>query len=240
MNGSAGAFIEAQIITMADTQTILFDLDGTLIDTTHLILRCFDHSWEKVCGRIHPREALIETFGIPLREAMRRLVAGTGGLSDGEFGESDLVERLLAEYRLFNATNHDALAQPFPNARLVIEELRTRGYSIGVVTSKSRELAGRGLRLCVLDDLIDGAVFLEDTERHKPDPAPIFAALEKLNASPQRGAYIGDSRHDIIAGRAAGVRTIAALWGPFPRAELERERPDHLAESINDLLDIFE
>ena len=240
MTGSAVMLIEAQTITMAETQTILFDLDGTLIDTTRLILRCFDHSWEKVCGRIHSREALIETFGIPLREAMRRLVAVTNDLTDGESDQPAIVEQLLVEYRLFNATNHDRLAQPFPNVRPVIEELRARGYSIGVVTSKSRELACRGLRLCSLDDLVDEAVFLEDTDRHKPDPAPIFAALKRLKVSPQRGAYIGDSRHDIIAGRAAGVRTVAALWGPFPRAELEREKPDHLAESINGLLDIFD
>ncbi|MCI0487178.1 MAG: HAD-IA family hydrolase [Blastocatellia bacterium] len=231
---------EAETITMAETQAILFDLDGTLIDTTHLILRCFDHSWEKVCGRIHAREALIETFGIPLREAMSRLLAGTSDLANEELDGPDIVERLLVEYRSFNATNHDTLAQPFPNVRPVIEELRARGYSIGVVTSKSRELARRGLRLCSLDDLVDAAVFLEDTDRHKPDPAPIRAALERLNASPQRGAYIGDSRHDIIAGRAAGVRTVAALWGPVPRAALEREGPDHLAEAVIELLDIFD
>jgi len=219
---------------MTETRAILFDLDGTLIDTTHLILCCFDHSWQKVCGTSHARESLIGTFGMPLRDAMHRLLAA----SDGPGGD-ELVERLLAEYRTFNLANHDLLAVAFEDTQATLAELRARGYLIGVVTSKSRELALRGLRLCSLDSLVDAAVFLEDTARHKPLPDPVLAALERLGAEPARAAYVGDSSHDMVAGRAAGVRTVAALWGPFPRVDLERERPDFLAESITDLLQIF-
>lgn len=227
---------------MNETRALLFDLDGTLIDTTNLILSCFDHSWQRVCGRSHGRDALIETFGIPLREAMRLLAVRSGDLNadNGGSGDLDLIERLLAEYRSFNIANHDVLAQPFDGVEQVLATLRGRGYAVGVVTSKSRELATRGLRLCLLDGLIDAAVFLEDTSRHKPEPEPILAALEKLKQEPGAAAYIGDSRHDIIAGRRAGVRTVAALWGPSPRAQLERERPDHLAESMASLLEIFD
>jgi pyrophosphatase PpaX len=226
-------------------RAILFDLDGTLIDTTNLILRCFEHSWQNVCGLEHSREALIGTFGIPLRDAMRRLMSKT---SDVEAASEidrdvDLIERLLAEYRMFNVANHDSMACAFDGAEQVITELRARGYYIGVVTSKGRELAMRGLKLCssdmIVGRLIDAAVCLEDTDKHKPDPEPVMAALEKLNALPASAAYVGDSSHDMIAGRRAGVETVAALWGPFPRLELERERPDYLAESIFDLLEIF-
>jgi len=227
---------------MTKLRAVLFDLDGTLIDTTGLILGCFDHAWQTVCGRRPARDALIQTFGIPLREAMRRLLVlkdlerpATNGAC-----ESELIELLLAEYRLFNVANHDAMARPFDGVRQVIAELRSRGYAIGVVTSKSRELACRGLSLCSLDGMIDESVFLEDTERHKPEPDPISRGLEKLNALPSQAAYVGDSRFDIIAGRAAGVRTIAALWGPAPRHELERERPDFFAGDVTGLLDIFE
>jgi pyrophosphatase PpaX len=226
-------------------RAILFDLDGTLIDTTDLILRCFEHSWQSVCRRGHSREALIGTFGIPLREAMRLLMGDEGeAVAAPEIGgEVDLIERLLDEYRLFNSANHDAMACAFEGVEQVVAELRARGYFIGVVTSKGRELGMRGLRLCssdmVVGKLIDTAVFLEDTTRHKPHPDPLLAALEKLDATPARAAYVGDSSHDMIAGRRAGVETVAALWGPFPRTELERERPDHLAESISELLEIF-
>jgi len=219
------------------TRAILFDLDGTLIDTTDLIMRCFHHSWRTVCGLEHSREAILATFGIPLREAMQRLLAQTRTLAPADV--EALVERLLLEYRTFNVANHDQLAFPFAGVREVIEQLRASGYRIGVVTSKGRDLARRGLQLCALSDLIDAAVFLEDTTVHKPQPEPILAALDKLNTRAESAVYVGDSFHDIIAGRRAGVRTIAALWGPMPRAELEREQPDYMAESLTQLLEIF-
>jgi pyrophosphatase PpaX len=218
-----------------NTQAILFDLDGTLIDTTSLILTCFDHSWQSVCGLKHSRASLIKTFGMPLREAMRRLLFVT----DHHQGD-ETVEQLLTEYRSFNVANHDVMAVAFEGTQQVIAELRKRGYRTGVVTSKGRELALRGLRLCSLEAMVDTAVFLEDTDRHKPGPEPILAALERLKVPATRAAYVGDSCHDIVAGRAAGVRTVAALWGPMPRADLECERPDYLAESISDLLEIFD
>lgn len=224
------------------THAILFDLDGTLIDSTDLILQCFDYSWGTVCGFNHSREALVRTFGTPLRAAMNRLLFASGAAKNGGGSvetTTDIVDKLLAEYRSYNVAHHDLLARPFEGAREVLTELRRRGYLIGVVTSKSRELGMRGLRLCALDGLIDSAVFLEDTSFHKPHPEPILAALQGLSEPSQNAAYVGDSRHDIVAARAAGVRAVAALWGPAPRIELEREGPDFTAESIRDLLEIF-
>lgn len=153
--------------------------------------------------------------------------------------EESAVAELLGAYRTFNVLNHDALARPFEGTREVLAELRRRGYSLAVVTSKGRELGLRGLKLCSLDDLLDSAVFLEDTIVHKPHPEPILAALERLNTPANAAAYVGDSRYDIIAAQAAAVRSVGALWGPSPRIELERERPSFVAESITDLLEIF-
>lgn len=119
-------------------------------------------------------------------------------------------------------------------------ELKARGYLIGVVSSKGRELGRRGLQLCSLDSLLDVTVFLEDTQHHKPRPEPVLKALESLDAQPALAAYVGDSRHDLIAGRRAGVKTVAAMWGPCPREALEQEHPDFIAESMSDLLAIFD
>jgi pyrophosphatase PpaX len=227
---------------MRNRRAVLFDLDGTLIDTTGLILRCFDHSWQTICGRTHSREALLGTFGIPLHEAMRLLVGASNDPSLAASQGSDearMIEELILEYRAFNVVNHDLLAKPFDGVERVVRELRSRGYLIGVVTSKGRELAMRGLNLCSLDGLIDEAVFLEDSDRHKPNPMPINIALERLGAHPEAAAYVGDSCHDIAAGRAARVQTVAALWGPASRAELEKAQPDWLAENVDSLLDIF-
>jgi pyrophosphatase PpaX len=222
-------------------QAILFDLDGTLIDTTDLIVQCFHFSWNTVCSFSHSRETLIKTFGMPLRDAMYQLLTAGDPKNDiiGTGSDEQIIEKLLAAYRSFNLSNHDSLARPFRGACDVLKELRRRGYLIAVVTSKSRELGLRGLRLCSLDCLLDSAIFLEDTSFHKPRPEPILAALERLSTRSASAVYVGDSRHDIIAARAAGVRAVAALWGPSPRTELESERPNFVAESITDLLDLF-
>jgi len=173
---------------------------------------------------------------------MQQLLLSTNGSKNGvkrtEVDE-EVVERLLAAYRLYNAANHDRLARPFEGTREVLAELRRRDYVIAVVSSKSRELGLRGLGLCSLEGLIDSGVFLEDTDVHKPHPEPILTALKRLNAPASSTAYVGDSHHDIIAARAAGVRAVAALWGPAPREQLERERPDFIAESPAALLEIF-
>jgi pyrophosphatase PpaX len=157
----------------------------------------------------------------------------------GYEGDNVTIEQLLIEYRSYNVANHDLLARPFARTGEVLSELRRRGYLISVVTSKSRELGLRGLRLFSLDRLIDSAVFLEDTTDHKPHPEPILAALRGLREVAHAAAYVGDSRHDMVAARAAGVRSVAALWGPTPRIELQSEQPDFAAESITDLLEIF-
>jgi len=171
------------------------------------------------------------------RLVLTKVESNNGARSDN--ADPDVVDRLLTEYRSFNADNHDGLARPFHGTAEVLSELRQRGYLIGIVTSKTRELALRGLRLCAIDGLFHSGVFLEDTEVHKPHPEPILAALKTLNTASSSAVYVGDSAHDIVAARAAGVRTVAALWGPAPRDELEREQPDFLAESITELLQIF-
>jgi pyrophosphatase PpaX len=231
-----------ELEVMSDCKAILFDLDGTLIDTTELILYCFNHAWQMICGQTHPPEAFVATMGIPLKDAMRRLLGATDGMQLEKIGElrtAGFVESLVREYRSCNAANHDRLARPFPRMELVVDKLRDRGYALGVVTSKSREFARRGLRLCALWDFMDVFISMDDTSHHKPHPEPLLLALEKLQVASQQAVYIGDSRHDMQAARAAGMRKVAALWGPVPRSELELEKPDVLVCRPEELLEIF-
>ena len=227
---------------MTECKAILFDLDGTLIDTTELILYCFNHAWETICGRTHPREVFVATMGIPLKDAMRSLLGATDGLKPEQIGElrsNGFLESLVREYRSCNAANHDRLARPFPGMDLVVAKLHDPGYSLGVVTSKSREFGQRGLCLCALWEFMDIFISMDDTSIHKPRPEPLLLALEKLQVGSHHAVYVGDSRHDMQAGRAAGMRTVAALWGPVPRSELELENPDALAGRPEELLEIF-
>ena len=151
-----------------------------------------------------------------------------------------VVKRLLDEYREYYIECHDKLIRPFPNVNEVLAELRQRGYRIGVVTSKRRMGADRSMRVFGLDLLVDCVVAAEDTDKHKPDPAPILRGMEMLNSTPATTAYIGDSTHDMIAGKRAGVFTVAALWGPFDADELKAIEPNQTALSPNALLNCFE
>ncbi|MGH2461348.1 MAG: HAD-IA family hydrolase [Chloroflexota bacterium] len=219
---------------------ILFDLDGTLIDTTDLISRSYQHALTSVLGQPMAPDELFLGYGQPLPEAFGSILAHR---RESPVGSTDatLVDRLIASYREFNVANHDLLAREFPGVRTILGELGRRGYVLGLVTSKGREIATRGLRLLDLTGVFHSLVFMEDSARHKPHPDPIWVALDRLGARdrPRCALYVGDSTHDLRAGRAAGVRTAGALWGPFPPESLAAEEPDYLLRAPDDLLDLL-
>jgi pyrophosphatase PpaX len=119
---------------------------------------------------------------------------------------------------------------PFGGVRDALLALRGRGARIAVVTSKLGSSARRGLAHCDLAELVDVVIASDDVTRHKPEPEPALAALAALGVEPARALMVGDAPPDIACGRAAGTRTAAVAWGPFPRDWLERERPDHWLE----------
>jgi pyrophosphatase PpaX len=106
---------------------------------------------------------------------------------------------------------------------------------LGIVTSKLRAGALRGLARVGMADWFDVVIGADDVERHKPDPQPVERALARLGATPDATVFVGDSPHDLVAGRAAGVHTAAVLWGPFPRATLEACEPDYWIREAEDL-----
>ncbi len=218
--------------------SILFDLDGTLVDTTDLIFQSYQHAFERVLGLAVSTESLLLGYGQPLIEAFPAILNRYGGGPVDAERRSELIDRLIQTYRAFNVEHHDRLIREFPGVRETLPMLRERGYRLGLVTSKSRGIAERGLQVAGLAALFDTQVFFEDTTRHKPHPDPLLLALDRLGlrAAPHRAMYVGDSTHDLIAGRAAGVRTAAALWGPFPEESLRALGPDYLFGSIEAVL----
>jgi|GEM_PF-53176 len=226
---------------VSQNSCILFDLDGTLVDTTDLILTCFRCTWDEAFGYCPPDTDFIDTFGILLTEALELLVAA--GIAQGKIELTQerglLINRLLELYRKFNMSLHDQLIRPFEEVPETLSKLAERGYRLGVVTSKRRLTAIRSLDAFSLREFFDVAIFADDCQRHKPHPEPVLRALDYLQCAPAQAAYVGDTSHDVAAGRAAGVRTVAALWGPFPRTSLEAAKPDYLIPSISSLLEIF-
>jgi pyrophosphatase PpaX len=215
----------------------LFDFDGTLVNTTPLILRCFHATWRQVCELVNEEAEYIRTFGLPLQTAMEQMAARY--VAAGRLAErATLVDELISTYRSFNECWHDEMIEAFTGMAETLPILKARGWHLGIVSSKKRAGLERGLRLFGLTELFDVTVCAEDSSIHKPRPEPLLLAMRQLNASPDETVYIGDSTHDLIAGRAARVRTAAATWGPFPRAELEQLQPDYLLEGPADLLSL--
>lgn len=193
----------------ADTrlETCLFDLDGTLIDSIELIFRSYEHTYAAHGLAVPSRAELLDGLGRPLSAQF-----GRGGATPAR------VEELIATYRAYNLEHHDDLVRAYPGVREGLVSLRDRGVRLGIVTSKRRDTARRGLDTCGLGDLFETVVGLEDCVRHKPDPEPVRNGLERMAADAARAAYVGDSPHDLVAGRAAGVRVFGVAWGPFPRS----------------------
>jgi pyrophosphatase PpaX len=210
-------------------RAVLFDLDGTLIDSIDMIVNSALHAFEK-CGRPAPTaEEWVADLGLPLHAMFGRFITDEAALAE-----------LVAGYREYQLANHDRLVRPYEEVESTLRTLHERGYALGVVTSKAEPLAQRGLAHVGLDGLFDVVVGLESCTRHKPNPEPVRIALERLGLPPSAAAFVGDSPHDMTAGRAAGVRTVAALWGPFSRAQLARSEPDYYIERMPELLGVLE
>ncbi|HEX5438165.1 MAG TPA: HAD-IA family hydrolase [Gemmatimonadaceae bacterium] len=211
---------------MAPTRplALLFDLDGTLADSIGLLLDSFHHAFA-TCGIRPPSdEQWIAGIGTPLVAQMRSHVA-----------DDAMVAALLEAYRTHQRAHHDHLLREFPAARETLQLLKARGHPTALVTSKSNELAHRSLAALQMTALMDAVVGFDSCERHKPDREPVELALRTLGAAASDAVFIGDSPHDITAGNAAGVMTIAALWGPFPRAVVEAAHPTYMLHDIRAL-----
>jgi pyrophosphatase PpaX len=211
---------------------VLFDLDGTLIDTTELILQSFAHAFERhLPGRLPVRADLIATFGRSLPAALLELA-----ILNGAADPQALADEMLVTYRDFQRVHHDTLIQSFEGIPPLLDGLSSRGYRLGVVTSKMQHFARHGMRLFDLEKYFDVAVFHDDVTRHKPDPEPLLEAARRAGVPGSEAVYIGDSIHDVVAGRAAGMTTVAVLWGPFDAEVLEAVTPDHIVTTPDALL----
>lgn len=212
-------------------RAVLFDLDGTLVDTTDLILASCAHTFQHHLGATPSREAIVTTFGRSLLEVLLE-VAVTAGLANPPAAAAEM----LATYRAHNDAVHDDLIRPFEGVEEMLAGLREAGLCLGVVTSKREGAARRGMARYGFERFFDVTIFHDDTALHKPHPEPLLVAAARAGVAPGEAIYVGDSIHDVAAGRAAGMPTIAALWGPFPRADLEAAGPDALAVTPADVV----
>ncbi len=205
--------------------TVLFDLDGTLLDSIPLIIESFHHT--------------LAAFGVPpVRDEV--LLAGVGTPLASQLAtwapDAATTEAMVAAYRAYNLEHHDERVRAYPGVASTIEVLLAKKVRLGVVTSKSGHSARMGLRTMRLEGFMEVMICAEDVKNHKPHREPVDRALELLGASAETTLFVGDSLHDMLAGRAAEVHTGAALWGPFGQAILAEGEPTHWLDSPEDVL----
>jgi pyrophosphatase PpaX len=150
------------------------------------------------------------------------------------------IAAMIATYRDYNLTHHDALVKPYEGVVAEVLKVKAKGKRLGLVTSKLKDGAMKGLRLVGLDQVFEIVIGAGEVTYPKPHPEPVLKALELLAAAPERTVFIGDSRHDLECGRAAGVKTAAVLWGPFDRAYLEDLAPDFWLEKPDQLAQLYD
>lgn len=213
---------ELALARAGEARAVLFDLDGTLIDTVELIRVSFRYATKAVLGYELPDEVTMRNVGQPLARQFRDMAP-------------EHADELLRVYREFNALHHDELARDYPGTLETLEVLRSRGLRMGIVTSKGTTAATRGIDRFGLREFMTAIVTADDTPRHKPDPLPVELGAALVGVELGYCIYVGDSPHDMQAGISAGALATAALWGAFSREDVLAPGPPFALEHISDL-----
>lgn len=213
-------------INWKQIDTVLFDLDGTLINTIDLILDSFLYTMEKYFPGKYVREDVIPFIGPPLYETFAKL-------------KPDKVEEMIDTYRTHNHEMHDELVKEYDGVRETIEKLHAHDYKLAVVTSKRKITTIKGLKLMELDPFFDVVVTIDDVTNFKPHPEPLLKAMKALNSSPATTLMVGDSMHDILGGKNAQTKTAGVSWSIQGKEHLLSFEPDIMLDNMRDLLSLF-
>ena len=201
---------------------VVFDLDGTLVDSLPDILGSLRHAFVTRGLPAPSAQELRDAIGLPLEDIF------------GAFAAAEEVPALALAYRTHYPLTFTTHSRPFPGVIDVLRELRRRGYRLAVATTKRTEMAERFVASMGLADVLDH-VQGTDGFPHKPAPDVVLHALAAMGA---RGTWmVGDTVHDVGAGKAAGLETFAVTWGTHDAERLRAARPDRLCDTIEPLLE---
>jgi pyrophosphatase PpaX len=207
--------------------TVLFDLDGTVVDSGAIILASMRHATREVLGRDYSDAELMQAVGGPGLEAQMHALS------------PEHADRLVDVYRAHNIPLHDEL-EACVGMEDALARLHDEGRRLGVVTAKRHDTAELALRIVPIAHLFDAVVGGDETERHKPDPQPLLLGAERLGADPATTAYVGDSPFDVRAAKAAGMFAVAVTWGRIhDRSRLAAEEPDAIVDTAEELLAVL-
>ncbi|MEW9124017.1 MAG: pyrophosphatase PpaX [Thermotaleaceae bacterium] len=206
---------------------ILFDLDGTLLDTNELIIQSFKHTYQEHLQKDVPREYILQSFGEPLYTTLER-----------EF--EDCAQEALDTYRSFQMARFETYITMHLGVKEALETLASKGYKLGVVTSRLNDSALKGLRHFDLENYFDVIIGADDTEKHKPDPTPALMALEAMGGTAKEALLVGDSPFDIQCAQNGGLLSVAVSWSALPRDLYMQYHPDHVVDTMEELVTLIE
>ncbi|GGP06893.1 pyrophosphatase PpaX [Oceanobacillus neutriphilus] len=205
-------------------RTILFDLDGTLLNTNELIRASFEHTFEKFNMQFTPEE-IKHLNGPPLNETFHEI-------------NPELSERMTAAYREYNMREHDRYVEAFPYVYETIKQLYDKGITLGIVSTKIKKTVMMGLDLTSLTDFFSVIITYDDVTLKKPDPEPVEKAMKLVHANPETTLMVGDNFHDIVSGQRAGTQTAAVSWSEKTEAFLKSYQPTYYLDTMKDLLTV--
>ncbi|MCM0625214.1 pyrophosphatase PpaX [Lysinibacillus sp. OL1_EC] len=206
-------------------KALLFDFDGTLLNTNDLIIQTFMHVLnERFPGQYSPKDCL-KFIGPSLKQTFNDIAPGE---------EDDLIEM----YRAWNIAHHDDLVSQYPDVVSTLEQLKAQGIKLAIVSTKRNETIDRGLAILGATQLFDVRIGTDDVNNVKPDPEPVLLALERLGIEKDYAIMIGDNSHDIEAGHRAGVRAAGVAWAIKGEAYLQQYQPEYMLQHMSDLFDI--
>jgi len=205
--------------------TVLFDLDGTLIDTNELIIASFLYTLNKYKPGQYTREKVIPFIGPPLIDTFAKINPG-------------YEEEMVKTYRDHNHSIHSKYVKLFPNVIETIEELQKNEINMGIVTAKMRNAVHLGMELTGLDKYFETIVAVDDVKHSKPHPESVIKAMKELNGVAKSTLMVGDNYHDILAGKNAGVKTAGVAWSHKGEEFLASYNPTYMLQDMKDLLKI--
>lgn len=208
---------------MKQYTTFLFDFDGTLLDSNHHVIHCFQQAFREVRGIELPEKTITATFGIPLAQALVDL-------------DPEHADELLRVYRKHSDAIGLSLLKEIEGARDTLQALHDAGCINAIVTSKKEENARTQMAHIGISDLIDILVGPEKTTAHKPDPAPVLYTLDALGVSADGCLMIGDSPNDILCGKNAHVDTAGVRFTAVDLDSLLATQPTYMISHLSELL----
>lgn len=216
---------------MRNIDTVLFDFDGTIMDTNNVILMSWQHTFKTLENREEDESKLTATFGEPLERTLER------------FFPDVPVEESIKIYRNYQRSNFSELITLFPGMKELVMKCKARGYKTGLVTSRLKITAMEGLDKFDLEKYFDVIITPEDTDKHKPDPAPVNIALERLGSKPENAVMLGDTLFDIQCSHNAGIGAVLVSWtmalAGKTKEDLGEDAPDYIINSPDELFDII-